>query len=85
MLDDATKNMIDKMISSLGENEKLNYIFDSPNTLMYKYLEENYKDKINKISTNASQSQEGKYYIVDISLSKDLPNTDPNSLITAER
>ena len=71
-LDIHTKAIIDNMIKSLQEGEKINYIYDKVDTEMYKYLHENYADKINEISTKAAQSQEGQYYIVDIGISSNL-------------
>lgn len=78
VLDQGTKDAIDIMINSLNEGEKINYIFDDPNSEMYKYLHDKYSDKINEISTKAAQSQEGQYYIVDVALKDNLSN-DKNS------
>jgi len=42
------------MIDTLNEGEKINFIYDDPNSEMYKYLHNNYADKINEISTKAA-------------------------------
>lgn len=81
-LDTDTKNKIKLMIDTLNEGEKINFIYDDPNSEMYKYLHNNYADKINEISTKAAQSQEGQYYIVDIGLST-RPTSDVKDYIAA--
>jgi len=53
-LDTDTKNKIKLMIDTLNEGEKINFIYDDPNSEMYKYLHNNYADKINEISTKAA-------------------------------
>jgi len=55
-IDTETKAIIANMMSTLKDGEKVNYIFDSIDSEMYKYLHENYADKINEISTKAAQS-----------------------------
>ena len=76
MLDQGTKDIIDIMISSLKENEKINYIYDDQESEMYKYLTSKYPDQINLVSTKAAQSQEGQYYIVDINIKDNLPQNE---------
>lgn len=79
IVDDGTKTIIENMINSLNEGEKINYIFDSTESELYKYLHENYADKINEISARAAQSQEGQYYIVDIAVHDNLVNSKMTS------
>jgi hypothetical protein len=59
ILDEESKSIIDTMIKSLQEGEKINYIYDNEDSEMYKYLMSNYADKISPISAKAAQSQEG--------------------------
>lgn len=78
--DDNCKKSIKNLLDAIkeynstheGEFEILNFIYDSANSELYKYLDilnqsEEYKGLINPISAAASQGQEGLYYIVDLS------------------
>lgn len=81
VLDQKTKDIIDTMIKSLKEGEKINYIYDNIDSEMYKYLHENYADKINEISTKAAQSQEGQYYIVDVGFDEGFPADNVDKMV----
>ena len=79
-LDQNTKDIIDKMISTLNDGEKINYIYDDQDSELYKYLMSKYSDKINSVAAKAAQSQEGQYYIVDINITDNLENNDSGYL-----
>ena len=73
-----TKDTIKLMLDTLEKGEKLNYIYDSVDSPLYKYLSDlnssgEYSGKINIITAGASQSQEGQYYVVDLQLNKTGP------------
>lgn len=73
-----TKDTIKLMLDTLEDGEKLNYIYDSVDSPLYKYLSNlnssgEYSGKINIITAGASQSQEGQYYVVDLQLNKTGP------------
>ena len=76
-----TKDSIKLMLDTLEDDEKLNYIYDSVDSPLYKYLSNlnssgEYSGKINVITAGASQSQEGQYYVVDLQLSKTGPGEE---------
>ena len=75
-VDDATKQVIDTMLKSLQDGETFNYIYDSEESPLYKYLSslKEWGDKIKPITAGASQSQEGQYYIVDLDVHKTGPD-----------
>lgn len=73
-LDDESKNTINIMLSSLGENDKLSFIYTDPTSELYTYLNQlnesgEFKDKI-VFKQGSAQGDEGKYYIVE------MPNID---------
>lgn len=67
-LDATTKEVINGMLSTLKEGEKINVVSDSTedNSPLLKYLAKVATDKYNKIKSTNAQGQEGQYYIVDI-------------------
>lgn len=58
---------IDRMISTLGEGEKIGFIYSDTNSEIYKLLSSaTYKDKIDPKPGTSSQGLEAKYYIMDM-------------------
>lgn len=66
-LDDATKKTIQTMMETASE--KIGYIYHDENSELYKYLNDNYSDKIVKYKDSEAQGLEGQYYIVENDLS----------------
>lgn len=64
--------ILDKMIASLGEGEKINFAYSSEDSDLYKKLKANstYWNKINPIK-GVALGQEGNYWILDIETRQD--------------
>lgn len=57
---------IDLMLSTLGEDQKIGYIYSDTSTELYKLLNNaTYKDKIDWHEGNSAQGLEGQYYIIE--------------------
>lgn len=57
---------IDLMLSTLGEGQKLGYIYSDTTTELYKLLSDaTYKDKIDWHEGTSAQGLEGQYYIIE--------------------
>lgn len=65
-LNEATKQTIKLMIDTLKPNEKIGFMYYSEDTELYKYLMENFQDKIDPFLDSDAQGLEGQYYIVEI-------------------
>ena len=68
---DNTKQTIQIMMDTT--KDKIGYIYHDENTELYKYLSENFKDKINFYKDSDAQGLEGQYYIVENSLKHNVP------------
>lgn len=62
-LNDDVKRTIQTMVDTA--TGKIGYIYHSKDTDLYKYLEENFKDKIEFYKDSEAQGLEGQYYIVE--------------------
>lgn len=62
---------IELMINTLKPDEKIGYIYSDVNSPIYKYLFENYKDKIDFKQGGSAQGLEGQYYIVEPNINTD--------------
>ncbi len=60
------KNDIQLMIDTLKPDQKIGYVYEDENTKLYKFLMDNYKDKIELLPGTTSQGQEGQYYIIEM-------------------
>ena len=63
--EDYIKQEIDKLISKLNDGEKIGYIYSDKNSEIYKYLNENYPDKVDFKPNRSSMGFESRYYIIE--------------------
>lgn len=68
-LNEETKKTIQTMIDTT--TDKIGYIYHDENSELYKYLTDNFKDKINFYKDSEAQGLEGQYYIVENDLKSD--------------
>ena len=57
------KTTIDNIFKTA--NDKVGFIYHDENSELYKYLMENYKDKVDAKHINHAQGREGQYYIIE--------------------
>lgn len=65
-LTDKVKQTIQTMIDTLKPGQKIGYIHNGDESELYKYLTENFKDKIDLFEGDQAQGLEGQYYIVEM-------------------
>lgn len=68
ILDENTKNTIKMMVET--STEPIGYIYHKEDSELYKYLMDNYKDKIIPYKGIEAQGREGQYYIIENDISK---------------
>ena len=76
-LTDEVKKTIQLMIDTLKPEQKIGLMYYSKDSELYKYLMDNFKDKINPFLDSNAQGLEGQYYIIDVD-----PNLDPESYLS---
>jgi hypothetical protein len=74
---DNVKKTIQLMIDTLKPEQKIGLMYYSKDSELYKYLMDNFKDKINPFLDSNAQGLEGQYYIIDVD-----PNLDPESYLS---
>jgi hypothetical protein len=70
------KSTIDKIFETT--KDKVGFIYYDENSELYKYLMENYKDKVDAKHVNHAQGREGQYYIIE----PNIKTSDPEFIET---
>lgn len=61
------KEVIDIMVKTMDNEQKIGYVYDDENSDIYKYIKENYKDKFDFFYKYPVKGEEAQYYIFDLS------------------
>lgn len=63
---DEVKATIQLMIDTLKPEEKIGFMYYDENSALYKYIMENFSDKVERFLDSDAQGLEGQYYIIDV-------------------